>query len=372
MRASLLFCLIGFTVSLTSSAQTQPADWVNERIGTANEGQTFPATGPPFAMTQWTPQTRDGNKKCVAPYYAADTRIQGFRGSHWMSGSCTQDYGSMTVMPLSGALKLDAAERSSALLRSNERMTPYRYAVSLTDYGNDAKITGTTRSGIMNFRFSRTGKSWILVQCNSMPGDGEVQIDPEHGEIRVVNPARRLYAGAGKPAGFSGYFVVRFDHPFHVGGTWTGAQKHDGTLAQQGSDGSPGAYVSFDLHGGEVVQTKIGSSFTSLDEARRNLDAEIPGWNFDRVVAQARTQWNAALGRIQIRDVSPKRVIFYTALYHSMLLPRTFSDADGSYPGFASEGRTETASDFIYYCDFSLWDTFRALHPLLTILDPQR
>jgi len=82
--------------------QTQTVNWVNEYIGTANAGQTFPSTAPPFAMTQWTPQTREGNVKCIAPYYYADDRIQGFRGSHFLSGSCTQDYGSMTLMPESG------------------------------------------------------------------------------------------------------------------------------------------------------------------------------------------------------------------------------------------------------------------------------
>lgn len=324
-------------------------------------------------MTQWTPQTVDGSAKCVAPYYSADTRIQGFRGSHFLSGSCTQDYGSMTIMPISGSLKLGAEERSSSFDRGTESMTPYRYAVTLSDYGIEAQMTGTTRAGFMSFRFDRLGKAWILVQCNSAPGDGEVHIDPERGEISVINPVRRLYAGEGKSAGFNGYFVVQFDHPFHVGGSWSGKQTHDGAEKQQGSEGSPGTYVFFDLLPGEAVQAKIGTSFTSLNQARNNLDAEIPGWNFDRIAADAQKQWNAALGRIQIQtDDNAKRRIFYTALYHSMLLPRVFSDADGSYPGFAGEGRVETAKDFVYYCDYSLWDTFRALHPLLTILDPDR
>src|SRR5579871_4829745 len=98
--------LLIMTASLCGTAQTAPVESVNEAIGTAHEGQTFPSTGPPFAMTQWTPQTRAGNVKCVAPYYDADRRIQGFRGSHFLSGSCTQDYGSVTLMPLSGELQL--------------------------------------------------------------------------------------------------------------------------------------------------------------------------------------------------------------------------------------------------------------------------
>src|SRR5271166_6130930 len=353
-------------------AQSSPLDSVNEAIGTANEGQTFPATGLPFAMTQWTPQTRAGNVKCVAPYYDADTRIQGFRGSHFLSGSCTQDYGSVTLMPLSGKVEVEEMQRSSAFDRATETRTPYRYAVNLKDYNIDAEVTGTLRAGLMRFRFNRGGKSWVLVQGNTAIGDGEVRIDPARGEVLVTAPVRRLYAGQGKLAGFNGYAVVRFDHPFHVGGVWSGKMRQEGGLQQQGVKGSPGAYVLFDVKAGEAVEARIGTSFTSLEEARHNLEAEIPGWDFDSVVSSVRNQWNAALGRVQIPANAPQRRIFYTALYHAMLLPRVFSDASGSYPGFAGEGRIETARDFTYYDDYSLWDTFRAVHPLIMLLDPMR
>jgi predicted alpha-1,2-mannosidase len=358
-------------------ARSQSVDWVNEYIGTANQGQTFPSTAPPFAMTQWTPQTREGNVKCIAPYYFSDERIQGFRGSHFLSGSCTRDYGSMTLMPESGALKLDAAERGSRFNRAEETATPYRYAANLSDYGIAVEMSGTTRSGILRFRFDRGGRSWILAEANSAKGDGSVQIDPKQNEIRVVSPARRLYAGAGKLAGFSGYFVVRFDHRFKVGGTWAGAQRKPGGRNQEGVEGAPGAYVLFDVKPGETVQAKVGSSFTSLDEARLNLEHEIPGWDFAGVVEQAKAAWNQELSEIEIDAPATQKRIFYSALYHSLQLPRIFSDVDGSYPrfaggGFTAEGRIETARGFVYYCDFSLWDTFRALHPLLTILDPDR
>jgi len=269
-------------------AQSSPLDSVNEAIGTANEGQTFPATGLPFAMTQWTPQTRAGNVKCVAPYYDADTRIQGFRGSHFLSGSCTQDYGSVTLMPLSGKVEVEEMQRSSAFDRATETRTPYRYAVNLKDYNIDAEVTGTLRAGLMRFRFNRGGKSWVLVQGNTAIGDGEVRIDPARGEVLVTAPVRRLYAGQGKLAGFNGYAVVRFDHPFHVGGVWSGKMRQEGGLQQQGVKGSPGAYVLFDVKAGEAVEARIGTSFTSLEEARHNLEAEIPGWDFDSVVSSVR------------------------------------------------------------------------------------
>jgi predicted alpha-1,2-mannosidase len=366
-----MFVLV-FAVSAMGQSVVAPVDAVNQRIGTANEGQTYPAAGVPFAMTQWTPQTRSNDQKCVAPYYDVDRKIQGFRGTHFLSGSCMQDYGSVTVMPGNGPLKLDAAQRASAFDRGTESLSPYRYAVTLADYVVDAELTGTTRAGMMRFRFGRGGSSWIQVQGSAAAGEGTIHIGPEKGEVLVVSPVRRLYAGSGKPAGFSGFAVVQFDHRFRVGGVWSGAQEYPGALQQDGGHGDPGAYLYFDLRPGETVKARIGTSFTSLDEARANLKAEISDWNFERVAADARKQWNDALARIEIPQNAGQRSIFYTALYHSMLLPRVFSDVDGSYPGFAGEGRIETARGFTEYDDFSLWDTFRALHPLLTILDPKR
>ncbi|QHN05109.1 glycoside hydrolase family 92 protein [Granulicella sp. WH15] len=365
--------LLGISMSIFSAAQTPTAaNSVNLLIGTAGDGMTFPAVGVPFGMTQWTPQTREGERKCVAPYYAVDARIQGFRASHFLSGSCMQDYGSVTLMPLSGPLKVDPKERASAFLRESEVIHPSSYSVDLKDYGIHVDMTGSLRSGFLRFRFNQGGKSWILVQDNARPGDGDILIDEAHQEISGRNAVRRLYAGRGKLAGFSGYFVAKFDRPFHVGGTWSGDVKHEGSLSQQAVAGAPGAYIYFDLKPGDVVQSKIGTSFTSVDEARKNLHAEIRGWSFNRVEAQARSKWSDALEHVQITADATDRTIFYTALYHASLLPRTFSDVSGSYPRFAGMGELEQAKGFTYYDDFSIWDTFRAVHPLLTILDPKR
>jgi predicted alpha-1,2-mannosidase len=370
---SIMFFLVLSGQAVAAAPAVTPADSVNPMIGTAGDGQTFPATGVPFGMTQWTPQTRDGETKCIAPYYEKDTRIQGFRGSHFMSGSCTQDYGSMTIMPATGAFRTGAAERASGFQRANEKTTPYRYDVTLDDTGIRVSMAATARAAIFEFRYPAASEAWVLAQANSHPGEGQVRIDAERREISGFNPAHRLYAGSGKPAGFSGYFVARFDRAFRATGVWSGAQRRDGATLQDGTEGPPGAYVGLALQAGKVVRVKIGTSFTSVEEARRNLDAEIPDWNLDRVADAARKEWNEELSRIDIPGASEsRRRVFYTALYHAMLLPRTFSDGDGAYPGFAGSGRTEMARGFTYYCDFSMWDTFRALHPLLTILDPNR
>jgi predicted alpha-1,2-mannosidase len=349
------------------------ADRVNSMIGTSGDGQTFPATGVPFAMTQWTPQTRAGEVKCVAPYYFADARIQGFRGSHFLSGSCAQDYGSFTLMPLNDSSRLGDNERSSAFSHSTERAHPYRYSVDLSDSGIHAEITGAERSGMMRFRFAPGRKTgWVAVENNLRLGQGTIQIDTARQEITGQNPVYRIYAGSGQPAGFSGYVVVQFDRPFHVGGTWAGDKRRDGSVQQDSSAGNPGAFVSFDLGQDRTVQARIGTSFTSVDEARRNLQAEIPDWNFAAAAERARLLWERALSEVQIGGDSPDRTVFYTALYHAKLLPRIFSDRSGTYPEFAGGGATETAKGFVYYDDYSIWDSFRAVHPLLTVLDPER
>lgn len=369
----IILVLLSNLAPATIHGLDSPIALVDPLIGTAGGGQTYPAAGVPFGMTQWTPQTRDGELKCIAPYYFADTKIQGFRGSHFLSGSCTQDYGSVTVMPISGNLRLGAQERASSFSHAQEETSPDRYAVTLNDYQIRAELTGASHSGFMRFVFGRQGRAWILVQSNSRTGDGAMTIDAKRGEIYGFNPARRLYAGQGKLAGFSGYFVVRFDRPFLVGGTWSGPVQRKGATQQAADQGAPGAYVAFDLKAGDVVQVKVGMSFTSLDQARRNLDAEIRGWEFHDVEKQAHAKWNAILDRFQIDEPDlAKQKIFYTALYHAFLLPREFSDVSATYPGFAGEGRIETARRFVYYDDFSIWDTFRAVHPLFTILAPRR
>jgi len=362
--------------ALAPAKTDQAVDQVNVMVGTAADGQTFPATGVPFAMTQWTPQTRAGEVKCVAPYYAADTRIQGFRASHFLSGSCTQDFGSFTIMPLLEDSKLGSVQQSSAFSHSSEQAHPYLYVVDLTDSGIHAELTGSERSGIMRFRFPKGQKTgWLSLENNLRLGNGTVRIDPIHKELTGQNPVHRIYAGADQPAGFSGYIVLELSCPFKPGGTWDGPPtqpiRHPQSL-EQTSTATPGAYISFDLPADGTVEVRIGTSFTSVDEARRNLNAEIPDWDFAAAVARAREAWSTALDTVQIGGSSPDRRIFYTALYHSMLLPGIFSDRDGSYPSFAGGTSIEHANGFLYYDDFSVWDTFRALHPLFTILQPER
>jgi predicted alpha-1,2-mannosidase len=347
---------------------------MHSEAGSELKGQTFPAVGIPHGMTHWTPQTRATERKCISPYYYEETRIQGFRGSHWMSGSCTQDYGSVTMMPVSGSLKTDVIARASAFDHKNEKATPSYYSVKLDDYHVTAELTGTSHAGFLRFTYAQGNDPFLVIEPNSDEGEGYIEINAEKNEISGYNPVHRIYQGRGKPAGFSGYFVAVFDHPFAEYGTW---QKKDslqpGVRIAKGNQSPVGAYVRFATEKNLVVQVKIGHSFTSMEGARKNLNAQIKGWNFEQVKALSENAWKEALDKVQVKGSSQQdKVMFYTALYHTKIIPRVFNDADGTYPGFADDEKLYKTSGYDYYEDFSLWDTYRAVHPLLTLLEPKR
>jgi predicted alpha-1,2-mannosidase len=204
--------------------------------------------------------------------------------------------------------------------------------------------------------------------------DGWIKVDLAHNEITGYNPVYRIYQGNGKPTGFSGYFVIQFRNEVESSGTWCDAKTTtDAELKSNGCE-HMGAYLRFKLATPRAILLKAGTSFTSIDAARANLRTEIPAWDFATLRAKTTRTWSTALDAIAIQGGTPaERHSFYTALYHAMMLPRIASDADGSYPRFAGNGKIEKkTTPGPYYDDFSLWDIYRAQLPLLTILQPQR
>lgn len=234
------------------------------------------------------------------------------------------------------------------------------------------EITATKRAGFFRFSWLENEKATIIIDVNSDEGEGYIRIDPEKNEIVGYNPVHRIYNGDSQQAGFSGYFVARFDHQFERTGTFANNElMHDVNEQQSGND--IGAFVIFNLVEGEALKMKMGTSFTSLDNARMNLDEEIPHWNFDLTKQDLENTWNGMLGRIEVEGGTDNDMTnFYTAMYHSLLHPRLFSDFNGEYPEFGGGRTIQKTSDFDYYCDFSNWDIFRAQMPLLSIVAPQQ
>ncbi|HLP15575.1 MAG TPA: GH92 family glycosyl hydrolase [Bacteroidota bacterium] len=384
------FIVLAIAGSATAShvaAEDNDVAYVNPLIGTApshtisalahgsgseNNAQVIPSVTMPFGMTNWTPQTRHVETKCTAPYYYADTLITGFRGSHWLSGSCTQDYGSVTVMPLNDTKMMAADKRGSHFSHANEQSTPYYYKTVLEDSRIESEITSTARTGILRFTFSDTDSGVVAIEPNSDFAEGFIQIIPERNECVGYNPVHRIYQGWGTLAGFKGYFVARFDRAFDAYGTYFGREIQYGQKELSHHPGL-GGFVSFALHGSRTIIVKVGTSFTSIDEARKNLDAETRTVDFDSAKAVSKAVWNRMLSVIDIgAAAADEKTKFYTALYHSLLQPRVYNDYDGSYPGFAGSDSVYHSGKHNYYDDFSLWDTYRALHPLYNLLLPEQ
>lgn len=368
----LLLLFHGAVFAQSTARLNDPYSLVDPRIGTAHDGQTYPVVGMPFGMTGWTPETQPTENKCLSPYYYKDEKLTGFRGSHWLSGSCTQDYGSVSLMPVTGELKVTPAVRASTFSHNSEIMSPAFYSVFLQDYQTKVELTGTVRAGILRINYPAAGPRHLVVQPNVRLGQGFVEVRPEQHEIVGYNPVHRIYQGAGKPAGFNGYFAVRFREDLANFGTWCGDEVSQRSRSAKKPCSQTGAFITFADTAPAQVIVKVGTSFTSIEEAEKNLDTEESGWDFEEIHHAAETAWRRLFKRIEIEGGTPEQqTTFYTALFHSSLAPRVVSDADGTYNGFAEEGRLHHAlAGSAYYDDFSIWDTFRALHPLLTILDP--
>ncbi|MCQ2153234.1 MAG: GH92 family glycosyl hydrolase [Bacteroidales bacterium] len=342
------------------------------RFGSGTEvfGQTLPAVTEPNGMNFWTPQTRDTEKKGVAPYYYRDTLLQGFRNSHWIVGGCTQDYGTVTIFPATGVGEVLPERRATVFDHRDEVATPSYYSVYLKGSGILAEMTGRSRSAIFRFTYPEGEPSYLIVNPNSDEGCGYVEIDTLKREIRGYNPIHRIYQGWGEPAGHSGHFVIRYYDDIESFGTYGREGLNEGSTGIGGAK-DIGLYVRFRRTGGPVT-VKVSSSFTDLEGAGRNLDSEIPHSDFDRTRSELSGIWEKHLGRVEA--ASADTVLcrkFYGALYRASFLPRTISDADGRYPQFAS-GVPVLTSDTVHYDDFSMWDTYRALHPLLVLLDPKK
>ena len=345
---------ISYVNPLIGTAASKTPASLKHGSGTEQLANTLPSVTYPFGMTQWVPQTEFSETKCVAPYYYKDTMFSGFRGSHWISGSCMQDYGSVTVMAVTGHLKTEDVA-GTPFSHSAETATPAVYEVSLPALHLKAAVTATLRCGFVRFTALQDDSLYILVRPNSDRGDATLSIDKVTGTVRGANPVYRIYQGAGQPAGFKGYFTLRFHGPISVGAVV-------GTLA----------YVGYKVKAGESIDVKIGTSFSSSEGASRNLTAEMPGWDFNAYVQAATNVWNRCLSQVTIEDSSLSvKHIFYTALYHAMQQPRLYNDVDGTYPAFASNFKNAHLTQGSYYDDFSMWDIYRAQIPLLEILQPK-
>jgi len=345
--------------------------YVDVFIGTGGHGHTYPGPSMPFGMMQLGPDTRNDNSwDSCAGYHIADTTILGFSHTH-LSGVGVPDYGDILVLPITGTAKLNPGDpkipRSgyrSTFRHETEYAEPGYYTVFLEDYRVKAELTATDRVGFHRYTFEQAGPVNLLVDL--------IHRDPvTEGFIHVVG--ERRVEGFRRAKFWAGdqyhYFAMEFSRPivsrkiFNRGAAVSDTTHGDGSALQ--------ALFQFDVRPGEQIEVKVGSSAVSAAGAWKNLEAEAKGVSFNQARKAAHTAWNRYLSKVQVDGGSDKeKRILYTALYHSFLTPNLYQDVDRQYRGM--DGKVHTAVGFTNYTVFSLWDTFRALHPLLTILDPQR
>ena len=360
---------VRYVQPLSGTAASTVAATLLHSSGTEHNANTIPAVCLPFGMTQWTAQTRTTEIKCQPPYLYKDSLLSGFRGTHWISGSCTQDYGSFTVMPISGKLKTTVAEYAAAFSHKDEVTSPAYYKVNLPSYRITTEITATLRCAMMQFTSGVTDSIYLLITPNSDEEKGFISVDAAKGEVYGYNPVHRIYQGWGQPAGFSGYFVIKIEKQPGSTGVYSGKQVLSGNSV--GDEKDIGAYLGFMLKQGEKLRIRIGTSFSSIEGARKNLAAEISNWDFEALQAKNYLTWQKALSQVKVGGSEKNKRIFYTAMYHSMQHPRLYNDVDGNYPQFSGNYQLKQLKKGDYYDDFSMWDIYRAQLPLFEILNPK-
>ena len=378
---SLTLTLVLAIAGLAGSGATKQnlTDYVNPFLGTNDHGHTFPGAALPGGMVQLSPDTDIKGWDWCSGYHYSDSSIMGFSHLH-RSGMGAGDWGDIMLMPTNGKLKVEPGAKDkpgegyrSAFSHLEEEASPGYYSVNLKDYGIKADLTVTERAGFHKYTFPKSDASHILIDMEHGIGDRCTVA-----QIKILNNTE--IEGHRSSNGFvkkqNVYFCAKFSKPFHSFGTWNKSDIKSESKEESGAQ--IGAYVNYVTSENETIEVKVGISYTSTEEARLNLDKEIPHWDFDKVKENAHLKWDNALSKIEVQmdkgnDETyrkQKLTTFYTALYHSLLFPATFSDADGKYTGL--DHVAHTAKDFTYRSDFSLWDTFRAEMPLLTLIDPKR
>jgi predicted alpha-1,2-mannosidase len=330
---------------------------VNVFIGTGGHGHTYPGATVPHGMVQLSPDTRTVGWDACAGYHYDDTSLLGFSHTH-LSGTGIGDLGDILFLPYTGELQKmtpngedKVSQFGSTFSHENEQASPGYYSVHLDSYDIDVELTATARAGFHRYSFPKADRPGLWIDLASSIHDRQlVQSDIKIVNSREIQGMKQLHGWA--PNRYI-YFYAQFSEPFSC-------EAH----------GDAKARLLFDpAVQGKQVLVKVGISMVDEAGAKNNLISEIPDWNFDKVRKAAQSRWNRELSKIEITTNSEKdRVIFYTALYHTALEPVIGSDVDGRYR--TMDNRIAEDPNYSNYSIFSLWDTFRALHPLNTIVSP--
>ena len=342
------------------------SQWVNPFIGTGGHGHTFPGATLPFGMVQLSPDTRiDGSWDGCSGYHYSDSVIYGFSHTH-LNGTGVSDYGDVMLMPTMGTPGLNSNEYSSTFSHQNEKASAGFYAVKLDKHNIDVRLTATTRVGYHEYTFNQTGQGNLILDLNHR----DELLD---GEIKVIDPKTIEVFRRSKAWAENQYIYARIELSKPM--TVSKIESDGGNNMSQSSFTLKGKKIalafSSNMKAGEKLLVKVAISPVSYEGANKNMLAEGQSNSFDDVKKQAALVWDKELSKIEVKTNDPdKKTIFYTALYHVFTQPNIYMDVDRKYRG--RDNKIHTADQHDYYTVFSLWDTFRGAHPLMTLIDKKR
>lgn len=370
-----LFLLSVAVMSLATSCQQKPesqplADeiqYVDPFIGTGFHGHTFPGATRPYAMVQLSPDTHIMGWDASSGYHYDDQQIYGFSHTH-LSGTGIGDLGDILLLPFSGG---DSIKPVATFKKETEKATPGYYAVRLENLGVNVELTSTDRVGFHRYTFDNPKDRRVMLDLGHVlqPNWGHKLVSNDY---QLVNDS--TVEGTYKTQGWAHFHSVSYRVTFSEPMTKIyqyidGKMRSDSLFLKLHSDKDLKFHYRF-KESDKPLLVKVALSPVDVEGAEKNMETELPGWDFDQVRAESADIWNKALNKIQIETNDPViRKNFYTALYHTMIAPFAYQDVDGRYLGMDKKVHT-AAAGYTNYTAFSLWDTFRALHPLMTIINP--
>lgn len=363
--------VMGLATSCQQKPESQPladmVQYVDPFIGTGFHGHTFPGVTRPYAMVQLSPDTHIMGWDASSGYHYDDQQIYGFSHTH-LSGTGIGDLGDILLLPFSGG---DSIKPVATFKKETEKATPGYYAVRLENLGVNVELTSTDRVGFHRYTFDNPKDRRVMLDLGHVlqPNWGHKLVSNDY---QLVNDS--TVEGTYKTQGWAHFHSVSYRVTFSEPMTKiyqyiNGKMRSDSLFLKLHSDKDLKFHYRF-KESDKPLLVKVALSPVDVEGAEKNMEAELPGWDFDQVRAESADIWNKALNKIQIETNDPViRKNFYTALYHTMIAPFAYQDVDGRYLGMDKKVHT-AAAGYTNYTAFSLWDTFRALHPLMTIINP--
>lgn len=367
-KTSLMIAALAGLFMYTSCSPTEKSEttdytqYVNTFIGAADNGHTFPGACYPFGMIQTSPVTGAVGWRYCSEYTYQDSLIWGFTQTH-LNGTGCMDLGDVLVMPVTGARIRAWDAYRSHFPKDKETATPGYYTVELSDPQVKAELTASIHAALHRYTYHKADSASVLIDLQHGPAWNEKQyhsqvescdVNWENAQTLTGHVRNKVWVDQDY------FFVMKFNRPVV-----------DSLYLPMGeTEKGKRIIATFDMKPGDELMMKVAFSTTSMAGARKNMEAEIPAWDFEGVKTAVHDQWNSYLGRIDVTGTEDEKTNFYTSFYHALIQPNQISDVDGMYRNAADS--VVKAGTGIFYSTFSLWDTYRAAHPLYTLMVPER